>query len=254
MSDRFVILTFARHGSNMLVSMLNAHPDIVCHQELFNPRHVGLSLKDQDKWRAAVGNSTARRDANGKAFLEQILAASLQDYRLAGFKLLPTQNLRLFLRILRRRDFRKIVLVRRNLLRSYVSLRKAELSSTWVVPERMVKRPDEGRADGTSPEGIRVRLTALAYYLFKIGALRLIIRSARLLDPKRYIYLQYESILEPGSLVDTLCFLGVDDSIELSPGTRKQSTGSLRHTIANYGSVRLFMSLLGLRYMLSDST
>src|SRR4051794_40219654 len=33
---RFVILAAPRTGSNMLVTLLGSHPDVLCHHELFN--------------------------------------------------------------------------------------------------------------------------------------------------------------------------------------------------------------------------
>ena len=42
-TTRFVILAAPRSGSNLLCTLLNSHPEILCHHEVFNP--VGHLLR-----------------------------------------------------------------------------------------------------------------------------------------------------------------------------------------------------------------
>lgn len=47
---RFVILAASRTGSNMLCAILDWHPAVLCHHELFNPTGIyyALPLRDGD--------------------------------------------------------------------------------------------------------------------------------------------------------------------------------------------------------------
>ena len=41
---RFVILAVPRTGSNLLCTLLNSHPEILCHHEVFNPQGIFTAL------------------------------------------------------------------------------------------------------------------------------------------------------------------------------------------------------------------
>jgi LPS sulfotransferase NodH len=45
---RFVILAAPRTGSNWLCSLLNSHPGILCHHEVFNPNGIFYALDFRD--------------------------------------------------------------------------------------------------------------------------------------------------------------------------------------------------------------
>ncbi|MCA9265021.1 MAG: sulfotransferase, partial [Planctomycetales bacterium] len=46
---RFVILAVPRTGSNLLCTLLNSHPEILCHHEVFNPQGIFLALTQRDR-------------------------------------------------------------------------------------------------------------------------------------------------------------------------------------------------------------
>ena len=45
---RFVVLAVPRVGSNYLCSLLNSHPEILCHHELFHPKGIYLAYGYKD--------------------------------------------------------------------------------------------------------------------------------------------------------------------------------------------------------------
>jgi hypothetical protein len=45
---RFVIFAVPRTGSNWLCSLLNSHPEIICHHEIFNPERIIYSTSYRD--------------------------------------------------------------------------------------------------------------------------------------------------------------------------------------------------------------
>ena len=73
---RFAIVAAPRTGSNMLCTMLNAHPEILCHHEIFNPAGIHYALDHRDG-QFELG-SMAERDRYPTAFLPQGLRASLR--------------------------------------------------------------------------------------------------------------------------------------------------------------------------------
>jgi LPS sulfotransferase NodH len=68
LADRFVILAAPRTGSNWLCSLLNSHPDVLCHHELFNPSGVFYALGHRDG--ALDLGTPEERDRRPLAFLE----------------------------------------------------------------------------------------------------------------------------------------------------------------------------------------
>ena len=66
----FVIVFVARTGSNYLAAMLDSHPEIICHHEIFNPGgvHRSLSYKNSDLSFGTV----EERDRDPWSFLHRI--------------------------------------------------------------------------------------------------------------------------------------------------------------------------------------
>ena len=139
-TTRFVILAARRTGSNMLCTLLDAHPEVLCHHELFNPRGVFVAL--DLRGRAPLGELEAR-DADRRAFLERVWATRL-GHRCVGFKLTIGQVPEVIRALVADRGVAKIVLRRRNLLEAFVSEQIAERLDQWEVYDRAelsVERP-----------------------------------------------------------------------------------------------------------------
>jgi len=128
--QRFVILAVPRSGSNMLCTILDSHPSILCHHEIFNPKgiRVALRLRDTD---FTLG-TMAERDADPIGFLEHLWNESL-GFPCIGFKLTYRQNETLFHRLLAEKTVAKILLRRKNRLRTYVSSLISERLDEWEV-------------------------------------------------------------------------------------------------------------------------
>jgi hypothetical protein len=132
---RFIILCPPRSGSNMLVSALNWSPEIVCFRELFNfaADYVDFNVEGYDR---ASAEDRALRDSDFRAFIEQrVFCAHNEGVRAVGFKAMYNQlpffpGLSKYLAGLP--DIFVIRLQRRNLLRTFVSLRIAETTDEWV--------------------------------------------------------------------------------------------------------------------------
>jgi LPS sulfotransferase NodH len=134
--NRFIILSDARTGSNLLQQALNAHPAIVCFREIFNivPDFIDY---DVDGWEPRSAGDIELRARDPHEFLRQrvFCAHHASAVRAVGFKfhydhfwfhadLLPT--------LIADDGLHVIHLQRRNQLRSFVSLKIAEQTGAWL--------------------------------------------------------------------------------------------------------------------------
>ncbi|MFZ6756147.1 sulfotransferase [Undibacterium sp. Ji50W] len=128
-TTRFVILAAPRSGSNMLCSMLDSHPDILCHHELFNPTGIfyALPLRDSD---FQLARNMQERDQDPLRFLAKVWQQHASKSCI-GFKMTYQQNLAAFNSVLVAPEIKKIVLRRKNTVKSYVSKLIAEQSGIW---------------------------------------------------------------------------------------------------------------------------
>jgi LPS sulfotransferase NodH len=130
---RFLILAVPRSGSNMLCTQLGSHPSILCHHELFNPKGIRVALELRD--RGVELGTMAERDAEPLAFLERMWRR-FPGSPCVGFKFTHRQNEEVYPHLLADRGLRKILLRRRNRLKTYVSSLIAERLGEWEVYRR----------------------------------------------------------------------------------------------------------------------
>lgn len=136
---RFIILSGARTGSNMLASSLNSSPSITCFRELFNgfSGFIDFSVEGYDN---SSAEDRALRNQDFKRFLqERIFCQHPGETRAVGFKM-PHVHFRLFPGLLEwlveDGELRVLHLKRRNLLRMLVSLRIARATGGWVEDQK----------------------------------------------------------------------------------------------------------------------
>ena len=114
-STRFVIVASPRTGSNYLCGGLNAHPDVLCHYELFHPDQVYCTWE----LTAELGDLEAR-NADPKAFLAKMWGLAGTS-RAVGFKIFAEHDATARELTLADASVKKIVLRRRNRIKTYVS-------------------------------------------------------------------------------------------------------------------------------------
>lgn len=124
----FIIITHPRSGSNFLRDALNAHPDVFEFGEAFHNNPL-ISIYPKEvlgKDRLAVED------------LDQLMDALAQEERIVapGFSLFSQAQGHLLdydaaARLASRPDFHVIFLIRRNLLKAYVSLVRAMKTGYW---------------------------------------------------------------------------------------------------------------------------
>jgi riboflavin biosynthesis pyrimidine reductase len=231
-ATRFVIFAARRTGSNLLCSLLNSHPEILCHHGLFNPQgiHYALDHRNGDSY---LGAEEAR-DQQPQEFLDNVWRHSWGK-RAIGFKFNIEENPAAVDTVLRDSTVRKILLTRRNRIKTYVSERIAEQSGEW----------ESYRGTKITPPGpIRVDPVALfehveinrRYYL----DLQRILRATG----QAWLDVDYESLLAGDHTVKRiLSFLEVASDpgtlARLAAGSVKRNPDNLRALIANFAELEL---------------
>ena len=143
--QHFMILTHPRSGSTLLADGLNSLPDVVSYGELFTPNYVDYMVKG---YRDTHVMRYLRRKMPARFLAEFVYGAYTPQIQAVGFKLFPEhfdykQEFLPGCRWLLDNPQLKILrLVRRNLLKYYVSLELARRTKIWRVRQPEQKPPE----------------------------------------------------------------------------------------------------------------
>lgn len=224
---RFVVLAVPRTGSNLLCTLLDSHPEIVCHHEVFNPRGIFLAVSQRD--RAETLGSIEDRDRDPLGFLERVWQTG-QGEGFVGFKWTRGQNPLVLRQVVEDPGVKKIVLGRRGRIKTYVSEQIAKVTDQWEVyqaSELISPRPRVvvGRAELLAHVAMNER-----FY----GDLELLLKQSS----QPFIKLYYEDLFCGEEQQRLLAFLGVAAvDIRLSEGSIKQNPTNLQYSIANFSEL-----------------
>lgn len=218
----FVVIATPRSGSNWLCTLLDSHPQILCHHELFNPDgvHLAWSLRGTD---FKLGGLELQRN-HPLALLERAWANTL-GFSHVGFKLNVGQSEAVFNTVLDAPEVRKILVYRRNRVRAFVSECIAEASGQWEsYPES--EPPRAKQAVRVDPDALRAHARRNADYLHAI-------RQRLQGTGQRALEVAYEDLEEAQTRAQMLDFLGVDPGISLLGGTRRMNPEPLSRLVSN---------------------
>ena len=240
---RFVIVAAPRTGSNWVCSMLNSHPEILCHHEIFNPEGIHYALDHR-----AGDMDCGTRDERDRAPLDFIARLWRQTFgkRAVGFKINRGQNEAAFRHVLADASVRKIVLARRNRVKTFVSEMIAERTGRWE---------SYGRADGEEKcDRFEVDVEALLRHAALNREYYARVHDALNSSGQDCLRVTYENLKGEAEWVSMLRFLGVaPDASALAPATRKQNPKDLRDIISNYTQLEAALAGSELEAELHDS-
>lgn len=224
---RFAILAAPRTGSNYLCTLLNSHPEILCHHELFNPRGIFYAVDHRDG--SIDLGSVADRDRRPLEFLQDVWLAGA-GATCTGFKMTRDQDDVVIRHLLDDSAVLKIVLRRGNRLKTFVSQLIAEQTDRWEAYDTTEFPRGVGK--------VRVDVASLEAHVarnerFYDSVLRPL-RARR----QRFIEVMYEELHSRSEHRRLLTFLGVNAIHEpLSSSSVKQNPRNLRAVIANFAEV-----------------
>lgn len=243
---RFVIFNFPRSGSNLLCSMLNQHPDILCHHEVFNPQKIyyaknfhellgggeqPLPRLDLIDGKVGIG-SKWERNTSPERFMLKLWQHSYEA-KAVGFNLFPTHIPNAATSIIKDDNIQKILLVRRNKVKCYVSRAIARKTGVWDLYGNKLNGPKISVT--INPK----RLLAWSYgydrYFEKM-------RQHLAASNQSYLDLIYEEIVGKDSSVvktEMLKFIGVSPDIhDLQPPLKKQNSNQLCELVSNFTQLK----------------
>ncbi len=222
---KFVILNAPRTGSNYLCTLLDSHPEVLCHHEIFNPHVVGVARHLQNT--SFRLGTREEREGDPVEFLGRVWERT-EGRRAVGFKLCWKQNEAIFDAVLTDPGIRKIVLKRKNRIKSYVSLLLARQTGEWVVYDDLAA-PSARPKVLVDESDLRSHIALNEGYYGEI-------ESALTQPGNLGHFLNYEDLFENASLCAALEFLNVTqtDPALLSGRTWKLSSGCLRDVVSNF--------------------
>jgi LPS sulfotransferase NodH len=219
---RFVVFAAPRTGSNLLCSLLNAHPDILCHHGLFNPGGIHWARD----WQGCSGfpGDMPERDNDPAAFIDAIWASG-GAARAVGFKMNRDENDDAARVLLRDPSVRKILLRRRNRVRTYVSEEVARLTGIW----ESFDPPAE-----TGIPAVHVDADDLVRHSALNAAYYAAIEETLQATGQGWFGTYYEALADPGELTGILAFLGVEAHVPLPAASHKRGPADLGAAVENF--------------------
>jgi hypothetical protein len=218
----------------MLKSLLDAHPQVECLGEIFNPVY-GPGYK---KW---VEQSRVRQVLNKysrnyciESYLDSLFARRPhleESPKALGFKVMyPGQFNRcsIFPYYWQEHEFKIIRLTRRNLLRRYLSGRIACLEDVWSAPEHRGKQMS-----------IELDINDLIRSIHRMETINTSVDA--LANEFQNIMVDYEQVVADRTnvMMGIFQFLGVNptDAEKIKAGTARQNPDKLNDLIQNYEEV-----------------
>jgi LPS sulfotransferase NodH len=226
----FIVLGRSRVGSNLLRSLLNAHPGVVAFGEVFRDPNE-LDWDHVGYFQSAAVRALVQHDP--VRFVEKRLFGRYpRQVQAVGFKLFyyharEGAQAAIWPWLLRRRDIKVIHLKRDNLLQIHVSRKRAALTGRWV------------NTSGAADQSVTLRLDYDEVLADFQQTRTWVAESDEAFKEHQLLQVQYERLAsdyqsEARRLGE---FLGVD-AHDVQPSTYQQSTQPLSATISNYHELK----------------
>ena len=251
-----MILFLPRTGSNYLASMLDTHPEILCHHELFLPTGVHRSLSVREGQLDLDLGEAAARDRDPYAFLRKVYSLHM-GARAVGFKMSLADPQRGVLAALAgNRRIRKIVVRRDNWLQVYTSALIAQQTRQLIqftdaagdTSGNAATRVREGAGNvrPRDPAKVVVDLSEFRRYVRKRLRAYAVLRAFFSVTRQPAMEIEYNEIKDAARMRDVLRFLRVSPDAPLRERTTKQNPSRLSDRIENWPAVK--GSLEGTRF------
>lgn len=213
----------------MLCTLLNSHPDVLCHHELFNPNGIFYALDYRDG--SLDFGSMEMRDQSPLPFLQRVWEHT-QGAACVGFKMTRGQNDAIMRTVIEDPGVLKIVLYRRNRLKTFVSEQLARQTDRWEVYEK-----DELSND--TPK-LRVDVRSLKAHCDLNDRFYQDIQNTLQSSRQPWIEAVYEKILSGSEQARLLESLGVRAThARLTQSSIKQNDTDLRTHIENFQELEI---------------
>lgn len=212
--DYFIVLAEMRTGSNFLETNLNALDGVTCYGEAFNPAFVGYPKVDPP-----FGITLDQRESDPQSLIAAIKAAS----DLGGFRFFHDHDARVLDICLNDPRCAKIILTR-NPLDAYVSLKIAQATGQWKLTNPIHAKASQVRFDAAE---FTAHLTAMQD--FQITLLRRLQTTGQ-----AAFHIGYDDLQDLDVLNGLAAFLGVPARLaQLDKKLKKQNPQAVSAKLAN---------------------
>lgn len=230
---KFCVVANPRTGSNHFIEMLNSHPDITCHREVFHPHTVYLYDGESDEM-------LDKRERDPLKFLEELYDSS--SNRACGLKIFDSQNSEVLDKVLYDPTIKKIVLYRPNFLAVYSSERIAEAEKIYLSlsHEAAVIDPFSCDPSMTSKKILfdqarfrRQWSSYRAYYKYVLDVLNETMQEN--------LFITYEELLNESLVRRIFTFIQLSQPKAIKSRLRKQNTSDILARFQNPEVVRTYL-------------
>lgn len=213
--DYFVLLAEMRTGSNFLEANLNDLPGVICHGEAFNPHFIGHKGQEQ-----LLDVTLAKREAAPLLLLQRMRD---QHGVLPGFRYFHDHDPRVLEHCLPDPRCAKIILTR-NPLESYVSLKIAAQTGQWKLSDLKHQKTAQ----------VRFEPVEFERHMAKVQAFQVELLRGLQVSGQTAFYLAYEDIGDIDVLNGLARFLGVAGALEApSKALKKQNPDAIGDKVSN---------------------
>jgi hypothetical protein len=226
--NKFVIVTSQRSGSNMLVSMIDSHPQIRCFGELMR---VTPDWMKRDGYRGVlrmlekvdpVYREDTFRFAHPHDFVNAVfsLVPNRQSY---GFKQHLNQNPDFLYSLIKDPDWNILLLDRENKLAQYSSQKVSQATGQGNAPK------------GTKIIRVQVEFKENEFKKFVKQKEKEwdVIKQKLKSNGKNYFTIRYTDLISRSAKESMLQFLGVDSLFQMDPGTEKRNSSDILSRFSN---------------------
>lgn len=217
----FCIIAQPRTGSNHLCGLLNSHPEIVCHYELFNRRRIYSNFEAKNGYLSLL-----RRQLRPVDFLEKLRShtgARCPQARAFGFKLMLSQSRRVLRHVARSSQYKKIVLRRENKLAQYSSEKIALRTRQYVAKDR--QNAATAKVEFVPEEFERFLERSRHAYAAVVAGLRA--------SDQPLFEIEYGRLHDEGVLNEMLRFIGVGEHKLHDPTVVRQNPSAVLSRFSN---------------------
>jgi LPS sulfotransferase NodH len=237
-----VIISYPRTGSTFLVKVLNSCTNIICHSEIFHKKTEPFNRSILDKSclpetsivdKLLGQNSLVKlrklKEKNYKEFLTHTYQPK-DKVDAIGFKIFDKQNNQALEYLLGNRDIKKIILVRENFLRSFISQELALMTGVW-----------DRHNESTIPQLNEIELDIEKFEIYKKSTNQHVARITQRLDNEGqdFLKLTYEEITKefPQNKIEKALRVTLDN-ITTEIDQKQQNPFDLEKMISNYSDVK----------------
>ncbi|MGB5863426.1 MAG: sulfotransferase [Sulfitobacter sp.] len=228
---RFVILGLPRSGTTYLMSLLDAHRDITCAGEQFNPYAV-IGVDEQDDTPAAILARDSDPVGHMIAFFERTAQSGAAC---GGFKYMIGHNLQILKALEADPDLYIIYVWRENRLAQVSSLIKAAESKKWA----------QNRVDSHVAQKIEANPRQISHRWHEYATFDYLVTGWLAALPNPKVTYEYREMFLAGFEKEVCQFLGVRLPWRLKSPLVKQGSNAIADRFEKVGSIRNYFTKVG---------